>query len=108
MSNPWILLGFAGLLEIGWAVGLKYTYGFTRLLPSLLVALSLAGSMYLLALAAKEIPIGTAYGVWMGIGATGAAILGIILFQEPVTTWRIFFLLLLVASIIGLKITSGV
>ena len=108
MSQAWIILGIAGILEIGWAVGLKYTNGFTKLIPSLLVAISLAGSMYLLALAAKTIPIGTAYGVWVGIGALGAAILGIILFQEPVTAWRLFFLVLLLVSIIGLKMTSGV
>lgn len=107
MSKPWIFLIIAGILEIGWAVGLKYTYGFTRLIPSLLVALSLAGSMYLLALAAKTIPIGTAYGVWVGIGALGAAILGIILFQEPATAGRLFFLVLLLVSIVGLKLTSG-
>lgn len=107
MSQAWIYLAIAGVLEIGWAVGLKYTYGFTRLIPSVLVALSLAGSMYLLALAAKTIPIGTAYGVWVGIGALGAAILGIILFQEPATAWRLFFLVLLLVSIVGLKVTSG-
>jgi len=108
MSQAWIYLAIAGILEIGWAVGLKYTYGFTRLIPSLLVALSLAGSMYLLALAAKTIPIGTAYGVWVGIGALGAAILGIILFQEPATAGRLFFIVLLLVSIIGLKMTSGI
>lgn len=108
MSHAWIYLAIAGILEIVWAVGLKYTYGFTRLIPSLLVALSLAGSMYLLALAAKTIPIGTAYGVWVGIGALGAAILGIILFQEPATAGRLFFIVLLLVSIIGLKMTSGI
>ncbi len=107
MSREWIYLTIAGFLEVGWAVGLKYTYGFTRLIPSILVALSLAGSMYLLALAAKTIPIGTAYGVWVGIGALGAAILGIILFKEPATAWRLFFLVLLLVSIVGLKVTSG-
>ncbi len=107
MSNAWILLIIAGLLEICWAVGLKYTQGFTKLVPSLFTIVTLAGSMYLLALAARAIPIGTAYGVWVGIGALGAAILGIILFQEPVTIGRMIFLTLLLVSIIGLKLTSG-
>lgn len=105
--KAWILLAIAGLLEVGWAIGLKYTDGFTKLIPSLLTGISLAGSMYLLALAAKTLPIGTAYGVWVGIGALGAGILGIILFQEPVTAGRLFFLCLLLISIIGLKMTSG-
>jgi quaternary ammonium compound-resistance protein SugE len=108
MSQAWIYLIIAGLLEVSWAIGLKYTEGFTKLLPSVLTALALAGSMYLLAHAARSIPIGTAYGVWVGIGALGAGILGIILFQEPVTASRLFFLGLLLISIVGLKITSGV
>ena len=107
MSQAWTYLIIAGVLETGWAIGLKYTEGFTKLIPSLLTGIALAGSMYLLALAAKTLPIGTAYGVWVGIGALGAAILGIILFQEPVTAGRLFFLVLLLVSIIGLKITSG-
>lgn len=107
MSQAWIYLAIAGVLEVGWAIGLKYTEGFTKLIPSILTAISLAGSMYLLALAAKTLPIGTAYGVWVGIGALGAAILGIILFQEPATAKRLFFLALLLISIVGLKVTSG-
>ena len=107
MSKAWIYLIIAGFLETGWAIGLKYTDGFTKLIPSVLTGLALAGSMYLLALAARELPIGTAYGIWVGIGALGAAILGIILFQEPVTAGRLFFLTLLLVSIIGLKFTSG-
>lgn len=107
MSQAWIYLIIAGILETGWAIGLKYTEGFTKLIPSVLTGVALAGSMYLLALAAKTLPIGTAYGVWVGIGALGAAILGIILFQEPVTAGRLFFLALLLISIIGLKMTSG-
>ncbi|WP_373997741.1 multidrug efflux SMR transporter [Bdellovibrio bacteriovorus] len=109
MSNTtaWILLLVAGLLEVGWSIGLKYTAGFTKLGPSVFTLLTLAGSMFLLAKAANVLPIGTAYGVWVGIGALGAAILGIILFKEAVTPARIFFLALLLVSIIGLKMTSG-
>lgn len=103
----WTLLIIAGLLETGWAVGLKYTQGFTRPLPSVLTALGIVGSMYLLSVAARTLPIGTAYGVWVGIGALGAALLGIVLFGEAATPSRLFFLALLLVSIIGLKATSG-
>jgi len=103
----WILLFVAGLLEVGWAIGLKYTQGFTRPLPTTLTLLSMVASMGLLGLAAKELPIGTAYGVWVGIGAVGAAILGIVLFQEAVTPARVFFLVLMIVSIVGLKATAG-
>lgn len=106
-TTAWILLVIAGLLETGWAIGLKYTEGFSRLTPSLLTLLALAGSMFLLAKSATILPIGTAYGVWVGIGALGAAILGIVLFKEAVTPGRIFFLGLLLVSIIGLKMTAG-
>jgi quaternary ammonium compound-resistance protein SugE len=103
----WLYLVIAGLLETCWAVGLKYTEGFTKLWPSLFVGVTLAGSMFLLALAAKTLPIGTAYAVWVGIGALGAAVLGIFLFHEPVTPARIGFLALLLVAIIGLKATGG-
>ena len=103
----WILLFVAGLLETCWAVGLKYTQGFTRLWPSLFVGVTLAGSMVLLSLAMRTLPTGTAYAVWVGIGALGAAVLGIVLFQEPVTAARLGFLALLLVAIIGLKMTSG-
>lgn len=106
MSSAWIILFFAGLLEVCWAVGLKYTDGFTRLYPSLFTLITLAGSMYLLAKAAQALPLGTAYAVWVGIGAVGAGVLGIFLFKEPVTLPRIVFLTLLVISIIGLKATA--
>lgn len=106
-TTAWILLVIAGLLETGWAIGLKYTEGFSQLTPSLLTLLALAGSMFLLAKSATVLPIGTAYGVWVGIGALGAAILGIVLFKEAVTPGRIFFLGLLLVSIIGLKMTAG-
>jgi quaternary ammonium compound-resistance protein SugE len=99
----WLLLVIAGLLETGWAIGLKYTDGFRRPVPSLLTGTAIAGSMWLLALAARTLPIGTAYAVWVGIGATGAAVLGIVLFDEPATPARIGFLALLVVAIAGLK-----
>ena len=103
----WMLLFVAGLLEVCWAVGLKYTHGFTRLWPSLFVGVTLAASMVLLSMAARTLPIGTAYAVWVGIGALGAAVLGVVLFQEPVTAARLGFLALLLVAIIGLKVTSG-
>lgn len=104
---PWVLLIIAGLLEVCWAIGLKYTEGFTRPLPTVLTVLAIAASMFLLSAAARSLPIGTAYAVWVGIGALGAAILGIVLFREPVTAARLFFLALLLTSIIGLKLTAG-
>jgi quaternary ammonium compound-resistance protein SugE len=104
---PWILLFVAGLLEMGWAIGLKYTDGFTRLVPSVLTVAAIVASMLLLSLAARSIPIGTAYAVWVGIGALGAACLGIVLFHEPATPPRLFFLGLMLVAIVGLKITGG-
>ncbi len=102
----WIILFIAGLFEIGWAVGLKYTQGFTRLWPSVLTIAAMAVSMYLLAVAARTLPIGTAYAVWVGIGAAGTAVLGVMLFDESVNVWRGFFLAMLIAAIVGLKITA--
>ncbi|HVG24717.1 MAG TPA: multidrug efflux SMR transporter [Thermoanaerobaculia bacterium] len=104
--NAWLQLVLAGLLEVCWAVGLKYTDGFRKPLPSLFVLVTLAGSMFLLASAARTLPIGTAYAVWVGIGALGAAILGIVLLREPVTAGRLAFLALLLVSIVGVKMTS--
>jgi quaternary ammonium compound-resistance protein SugE len=104
--KAWALLVLAGLLETGWAVGLKYAQGFTRPLPSVLTVVAIVASMALLATAAKTLPIGTAYGVWVGIGAGGAAVLGIVLFDEPATPGRLFFIALLLASVVGLKATS--
>lgn len=106
MASAWIMLIIAGLLEVCWAIGLRYTEGFTRLLPSVFTLSTLAASMFLLARAAQSLPIGTAYAVWVGIGAVGAGILGIVLFNEPLTPLRIGFMILLVTSIIGLKFTS--
>jgi len=103
----WLMLVVAGFLEMGWAVGLKYTDGFTRLVPTLLTAASLVASMVLLGLAVRGLPIGTAYGVWVGIGAFGVAVLGILLFGESASPLRLLFLGLLLVSIIGLKVTGN-
>jgi len=103
----WLILLVAAVLETGWAIGLKYTDGFTKLGPSIPTVMAMAASMALLSHAAKTLPIGTAYAVWVGIGAAGAAILGMVLFDEPATAGRIFFLSLLLASVVGLKATSG-
>ena len=102
--NAWIILAIAGLLEIGWAVGLKYADGFTKPLPSALTLVAMGASMYLLAQAARTLPIGTAYAVWTGIGAVGTAILGMILFGEPRTVLRLTCIVLIVAGIVGLKV----
>ncbi|RKG75442.1 quaternary ammonium compound efflux SMR transporter SugE [Corallococcus terminator] len=105
--SSWILLIIAGLLEVAWAIGLKYTQGFTRPLPSILTIAGIIASMGLLSYAAKTLPIGTAYAVWVGIGAFGAAVMGMVLFHEPATAPRLFFLALLLVAIVGLKATSG-
>lgn len=103
----WVLLVIAGLLETVWAVGLKYTDGFTRPLPTVITVVAMIASMGLLGIAVKDLPIGTAYGVWVGIGAAGAAIFGVWLLGEPVTPARVFFVVLLLVSIVGLKVTGG-
>ncbi len=103
----WVLLVIAGLLETIWSVGLKHTEGFTRLVPSLVVVACIAASMWLLAIAARTLPIGTAYATWVGLGAVGAGVLGMVLFNAPVSAARLFFLGLLVVAIIGLKVTGG-
>ncbi|MFN4063587.1 quaternary ammonium compound efflux SMR transporter SugE [Azoarcus communis] len=100
----WIYLLLAGLLEIGWAVGLKYTEGFTRFWPSAFTLASIAASIALLGLAARELPLGTAYAVWSGIGAVGTVALGIVLFGEPATAIRLACVGLIVAGILGLKL----
>ena len=102
----WVYLILAGLLEIVWAIGLKYTVGFTKLVPSVVTIVALIGSMLLLATAARTLSIGTAYAVWVGIGALGASILGMVLFEEPATAARIAFLGLLLVAIVGLKLTT--
>ncbi len=100
----WIFLCIAGLFEIGWALGLKYTDGFTRFWPSVLTIFAIICSFIFLALSLKELPLGTAYAVWTGIGALGTVILGIMLFQEPATAGRIICLSLILCGIIGLKL----
>ena len=102
----WLLLLIAGLLEVGWAVGLKYTEGFTRLVPSVLTLLCMAASVGMLGLALKSLPMGTAYAVWTGIGAVGTAILGIVLFGDPAGVARIACIGLLVAGSVGLKLAT--
>jgi quaternary ammonium compound-resistance protein SugE len=102
----WILLIVAGLLEAAWAVGLKYTEGFTKLVPSVLTIVGIVASMYLLAVAARTLPIGTAYAVWVGIGTVGAILFGMAYLGESTTPPRLFFLTLLVVSIVGLRFTS--
>ena len=103
----WICLLIAGCLEAVWAVGLKYTDGFTRLWPSLFVGAAIAGSMFFLALAVRTIPIGTGYAIWVSVGIIGAAISGPLLFGMPLRPAQMLFLGLLLVSIIGLKLTSG-
>lgn len=103
----WLTLIAAGVLEVVWTLGLKYTDGFTRLLPSAITGTAIVASMALLAHAARTLPIGTAYAVWVGIGVMGAAIGGTLLFDEPVSPLRIAFLTLLLVAIVGLKVTSG-
>ena len=103
---PWILLIIAGLLEVGWAIGLKYTEGFTRLWPSVLTLTAMACSVLLLGMAMKSLPVGTSYAVWVGIGAIGTAILGIVLFGESASAGRLISLGLILAGIIGLKLAT--
>jgi quaternary ammonium compound-resistance protein SugE len=105
MAWTWLLI--AGLLEVVWAIGLKYTVGFTRLWPSVMTVVAMAGSVYFLAIAVRTIPIGTGYAVWTGIGAVGVAILGMALLGEPRTLIRIGCILLIVAGIAGLKLSSA-
>lgn len=102
----WFLLLIAGLLEMGWAIGLKYTEGFSRWLPSVLTLGAMVGSVLLLGLAMKSLPVGTAYAIWVGIGAVGTALLGMLLFGEPATAGRLISLGLIVAGIVCLKLSS--
>ena len=104
--QAWILLGAAGLLEIVWAIGLKYAEGFTKPVPSAITISAMVVSMWLLAQAARDLPIGTAYAVWTGIGAVGAALLGIMLFQESANLMRIGCIVLIVLGIAGLKLST--
>ena len=102
----WVYLFVAGLLEMGWAVGLKYTDGWTKLGPSVLTGLSMAASFYLLSMALRTLPVGTAYAVWTGIGAVGVAIIGILFLGEPRDLFRVVSIFLIVAGIVGLKLAG--
>lgn len=104
---PWIILVLAGLFEIGWAIGLKYTEGFTKLWPTVGTVAAMVISLSLLGIAMKSLPVGTAYAVWVGVGAVGTAILGIALLGEPANAGRMISLGLIVAGIIGLKLASS-
>lgn len=103
----WIYLIIAGAFEVVWAIGLKYSHGFTKLYPSLMTLGGMVISFYFLSLATKLLPIGTAYAVWTGIGAIGTVLLGILLLNEPVNIWRIVFLCFILLGILGLKFTSA-
>ena len=106
VNRSWLILFGAGLLEICWSIGLKYTNGFTRLTPIVFTLISLVLSMYLLGRAAQNLPLGTAYAVWVGIGSLGATLFGIYLFHESASPFRLFFLALLLVAIIGIKVTA--
>ena len=106
MSSSWVVLGVAALCEVAWAIGLKYSAGFTRLWPSVWTLVMLALSVGLLAVAARSLPIGTAYAVWTGLGAAGTAILGIWLFEESMSPLRVACIVLIVAGVVGLKLVS--
>jgi quaternary ammonium compound-resistance protein SugE len=101
--NPWVIVAIAGLMETGWALGLKYSEGFTKLVPSVITIVLALGSFYLLSVAMKSLPVGTAYAVWVGIGAVGTAIAAVFLFQEPVNLMRVIGVLLILAGIAALK-----
>lgn len=101
----WIILFFAGLFEVGWAVGLKYTDGFTRPLPTLLTVAAIAVSLALLGLAIKELPLGTAYAIWTGIGALGTVVAGILLFGETISMMRLASVALIIGGLVGLKLS---
>ncbi|MFD1739058.1 quaternary ammonium compound efflux SMR transporter SugE [Bacillus salitolerans] len=103
----WIYLVIAGIFEVIWAIGLKYTEGFTKLYPTIVTIVGMIISFYFLSIAVKTLPIGTAYAVWTGIGAIGAIVVGMIVFNEPKDLLRILFLLFILTGIVGLKVTSG-
>ena len=102
----WVILVVAGLFEVGWAIGLKYTEGFSRLWPTIWTALAMIISLWLLGLAMKSLPVGTAYSIWVGVGAVGTVILGIVLLDEPANASRLVSVALIVAGIIGLKLAT--
>jgi len=102
----WVILVIAGLFEVGWAVGLKYTEGFTKLWPTAWTVLAMIISLWLLGIAMKSLPVGTAYSIWVGVGAVGTVILGIVLLGEPANTARLISVALIIAGIIGLKLAT--
>lgn len=102
----WVILVIAGLFEVGWAIGLKYTEGFTRLWPTIGTVAAMLISLWLLGIAMKSLPVGTAYSIWVGVGAVGTVILGIVLLGEPANTGRLISIALIVAGIVGLKLAS--
>ena len=102
----WIYLVIAGLLEVGWAMGLKYSQGFTKILPSILTVIGMVASFYFLSLSLKSLPLGNAYAIWTGIGTVGTVILGIILFKEPINAMRMLCIAFIVLGIVGLKLIS--
>lgn len=102
----WIILVLAGLFEVGWAIGLKYTEGFTRLWPTVGTVVAMVISLGLLGVAMKSLPVGTAYAIWVGVGAVGTVILGIVLFQEPVNALRMVSVGLIIAGLVGLKLAT--
>ena len=102
----WVYLVVAGFLEVGWAIGLKYSQGFTRILPSMLTVIGMAASFYFLSLSLKSLPLGNAYAIWTGIGTVGTVVLGIILFKEPISIMRLFCIAFIFIGIIGLKLLS--
>ena len=102
----WIILCIAGLFEVGWAIGLKYSEGLSRLWPTVWTVATMLVSLWLLGLAMKSLPVGTAYAVWVGVGAVGTVVLGIVLFKEPADTARLVSVTLIIAGIIGLKLTA--
>jgi len=103
----WLLLILAGLLEVAWAVGLKYTAGFSRPIPSVLTLLAMAGSVGLLGLALRQLPLGTAYAIWTGIGTVGTVIFGIVVLNEPASAARLLCILMIVGGIVGLKLATA-
>jgi quaternary ammonium compound-resistance protein SugE len=102
----WVILVLAGLFEVGWAIGLKYTEGFTRLWPTVWTVSAMIISLWLLGIAVKSLPVGTAYSVWVGVGAVGTVILGIVLLGEPANAARLISVALIIAGIIGLKLAT--
>lgn len=103
---PWLILVLAGLFEIGWAIGLKYSDGFTRPWPTAATIAAMAISLALLGIAMRSLPVGTAYAIWVGVGAVGTVILGIVLFDEPLTALRIGSVCLIIAGLVGLKLAT--